>query len=570
MAYDAGFLKLGMGENYALEDVFKKMKSCESSLRDSGVVVSVNGLESVSGWDILNSLRQWLESDNDSSSLRELSPQMLVVHTDDIVVRYGGVVNTGHGVFDLVQRRGDSIYYWYEISRSLRGVVRGRKSLEGFEMVVYPTTMSGELRVFVPCKKEDFDDLVRKFENSDFLNLKGMLIDASGDFRKQVNYFIIQDFEVINESYDLAEDVLSKLVSWKELIPMRHADTDESLFSEITMLSMMASAMAHRENWAVFNTIYFGPSQAGKTSVLKFLVCDLIGGSFESATASAGKGWLVSHKEGVESKMFSEKRAVLVDEMMKSVSTNAGNNHQSYTVAIKNLMQKHLQILDKTKVDASSGNGPVKGKMVCSFIGAENDDSILQKCMARAERSSPAAFARVQMGYVSRDINPLDDADVDPTYAVNKMKALFISRYGKNALKAIGALYMFSRKFTGSHKYDPPSWWTHQVRWDLYNRAKAGEFSKVFVPEMGVSYTSRDSMLKDLVKLQNKCYSMCWNVSQVFRGWEVHSTLESFEPVQDLKQQKMAQQLVDYFFSSKIRILEPGIEEALNKGVDRI
>lgn len=277
---------------------------------------------------------------------------------------------------------------------------------------------------------------------------------------------------------------------------------------------------------------------------------------------SATEKGLISHKEGAPpSKLFTEKRAMLVDEMLKSVSTGMGGNWHTFAMSIKSLMQKHMQILDKEKVDASSGVGPVKGVMRCSFVGTENDDDVLQEALGRAEFMSPAAFKRIQIGYAERSSDIFDEVSVNAKLAKDKQKEYFYKRFGKNALKDICSLYMYSRKFTENPKNVAPRWWIISMRWWLLHVAND------FINEQ---YPDVQKKLADIVRLQHDCVEACWISAAVIRGWEVHDSLDKLDLVFDFKQQKMAEDLASYFLISRLKVLWKGIEKQFpEKGVVR-
>ncbi len=525
-------------------------------------VWSVNGLDGQSGWQLLSKLRKETEAKDG------FEPQMVVVKTSEILVRFGGA--GPHRTIDLMQVRGEKkskIYYWYEISDHLKGVVKDRKCVDGFEASVFPVGVKQELRAIIACAPEKYDELVELMRRSQAIKLQGMWVDASMGKKEQGQFFVVQELETVDEDYSGGENILKKLKDWTELIPMRHYYTEKPLFDEVTSLSMLVSVMFTRMEMAAFNTIYFGPSRHGKTAVLRFLVCDVLKGGFESATASAGKGWLVSHKEGTPpSKLFSERKCLLVDELFKSVSVKG--EHRSYAIALKALVQGHMQILDRGLVDASSGVGRVKGEMICSFVGTENDDLTLQVALAKAESISDAAFRRIQIGYAERaggiSDDSFDQVDVDAKAAKQKMIGFFIKKFGQDALKDIASLLLYSRRYT--EKWSPESedfyhWQIGMYKW-MYHCAYEG---LVGFPEFDKNYVGAEEIiakkLKSMVHLQRDCVRASYISAAIVRGWEVASSYKEFKPVVDLRQQKLAEQLVMYFFRSRVRIFEPGLKD---------
>jgi len=570
------FKSIELEKGYGIDDLIKYLKdeSLKGNLKKYGDIVSVNGLEGESGFNILVELRKAVEQ-------HVLGAQMLIVRTHSFIVKFGGIGTLKK--VDMVKVRKSSegrqrIEYWYEFDdgRSDKPVV-DRKSMVGFEASAYVLGQEdffGEMKLIVPCdSKEEYDKLMERLNDAEAVSIDGMLVEAS--MKKsmyQTNYFIVQDMKIIEQDFSGADNVLAKLTDWRELIPMRHFETQDPLFPEVTCLSMMASVLFTRRGVSAFNTIYFGPSAGGKTSMLQFFIKDLLGGSMESATASSGKRWLVSHKEGAPpSKLFTEKRAILVDEMLKSVSTNQRMNAHSYAVELKDLLQNHMQILDKDEVSASSGVGVVSGRMVCSFIGTENDDEQLMKALGRAEMLSPAAMRRIQIGYADRVVDPSED--VNPMLAKKKQMAYFYKRFGANARKDIMSLYMISRRFTEDTKYEAPKEWKVKMNVLIKDEAKmdvAGkDYPRWFIPglfDSGLQTKLRDKFTSILI-LQKNILTPCYLSAAIFRGWEKYNSIETFKPVFDEKQEKMATDLFRFFFQSKLKILAEGIEESITSGL---
>jgi len=570
------FRSIDLPETYTVDDLINKLKMDAQAglLKSYGDVISVNGLDGESGFRVLVELRKAVEQ-------HALSAQMLIVKTHSLVVRFGGVGKLRN--IDLAQyRKGrggpECFEYWFEfgMSRSTSPIV-DRKTISGFEASAYvigSEDFFGEVKLIIPCStKEEYDETLDKLNDAEAVRIEGMLIDASNQRKaEQTNYFIVQNMTIIEQDYSGASNVLAKLRDWRELIPMRHFETEDPLFPDVTSLSMMASVLFTRRGVSAFNTIYFGPSSAGKTSVLRFFIEDLLGGSVESATASSGKRWLISHKEGAPpSKLFTEKRSILVDEMLKSVSTNQRMNSHSYAVELKDFLQNHMQILDKDEVSASSGVGVVSGRMVCSFVGTENDDEQLIRALGRAELLSPAAMRRIQIGYADRKINPSED--VNPVLAKKKQMAYFYGLFGATARKDIASLYMFSRRYTEDTRYEAPKEWKVKVNALMEGEARmdvngAAGYPRWFVPGLidnEVSLKLREKFMQ-ILTLQKSILTPCYLSAAIFRGWEACNSIETFKPVFDEQQEKMATDLFRFFLQSKLRILSAGIEEGLTMG----
>jgi len=561
-----GLRWVDLPEKYTVDDVLVMMreKVSHGELKGYNEVMAVNGLNGMSGFNFLVGLRGVMEQ-------QLLGAQMVVVKTHEYLVRFGGVGKLG--IYDFVRARRNyggvmRIEYWYEFmdSKSNAPIV-DRKNTMMFEASAYVVDgeddMIGELKVMFPCAKQEYDELTKRISESDSVRISGMLIDVSKNKKGDLtNYFVVQEYEIVEQDYSKANIILEKLKHWQTLIPMRHYETADPLFPETTCLAMMAAVLFTRRGVPAFNAIMFGPSAGGKTSLLRFFVEDLMGGSIESATASSGKGWLVSHKEGVPpSKLFTEKRVLLVDEMLKSVTTNQRMNAHSYAVELKAFLQKHMQIFDREEVSASSGVGVVKGRMVCSFIGTENDDETLIKALGRAEVMSEAAMRRIQIGYAERE-NTRVDEDVNPLLAKRKQMSMFYRLFGREVKKAMQALYLYSRRFTEDMSLEAPKEWKARVRELIVSEASIGVIG---YPRwlMGDDVKMKRKFMQFIDLHLKGLLTPCYVSAAVMRGWEVYSSIEELRPVFDEEQSLMAEGLVLFFLKSKLKILAPGIEQAL-------
>ena len=567
MSFIAPFKKVdGLKENYDVKDVLEKLRD-EKTLDD---VWSVNGIENMSGWRIMREVSEYYEANEG------FEPQCLVVKTDDVRVKFIGA--TKFQSMDLMQMRGEGkkrkVLWWYEFDKSTTRV-KDRRSVKGFEFTCMPHGGKEELLAIVVCSEQEYDGLVEGLREAESLILKGMWIDASTQGMKQRQYFLVQELELTEEDINGVETLLPQISSWQELIPMRHVYTHKPLFDEVTSLAMMVSVFYTKRDSPVFNTVFFGPSMMGKTSVLKYLVERIYGGKIETATTSSGKAWLVSHKEGAPpSKFFTEKRCLLIDEMLKAVTTSSSSSHKSYAVDLKSFLQKHMQILDKSVTDGSSGVGNVQGRMRCSFVGTENDDDTLQRALARAEHMSPAAFRRIQIGYATRDASEIEE-DADMFDANKDMDVYFYKKFGKTVFKDYRALLTMSRRFseTWSPKAKYYRIFQTQMRKWLAHVAIKGWLGFPFLVENKdgaiVSFQEQSNNLKvkleDMSRMQAACNRACYIAAAIVRGWEVYEKKELFQPVEDREQVKLAKALALYFFKSKLTVLEKGMKELFDE-----
>ena len=142
--------------------------------------------------------------------------------------------------------------------------------------------------------------------------------------RGNETHVFVTGIRVIEETFDAANAILSRMHDWKDLV----FHSQESLaFPEDCSYAMLASVGYSRRKMPAFNTIFYGETAMGKTTVIRYYVETMMKGQHIDATASSGKKWLVSHKEGVaESVMFSQRDALLVDEAFKSAIQEAGKD----------------------------------------------------------------------------------------------------------------------------------------------------------------------------------------------------------------------------------------------------
>jgi hypothetical protein len=571
MLYSSPFKKVDMGkEVYNVDDI---MQFYKSAIIGGNEIFSFNGLDKHISWNILNKMRKFCE-DN------ELGPHFPVVKTDVVTVRFSQFSKFDR--MDLVRGKERKIFYWFEFKDVSKGSPWiSRRYVEGFEALAYTIgeDIIQELKVIIPCGIDEYDSLRAALENADSVKLSGMLIDCSSSMKKeQDRWFVPHSIDIVDQDFSGANNILSKMKEWQELIPMRHFSTSKPLFSESIMLSMMVSVLFTRKSAPVFDTVFFGPSDHGKSSVLSYLVKDIMQGKIIGGSTSSGKGWLVSHaKDSPQSVMFSEKNVLMVNEMFKFVSQAQGNAH-SYVVQLKLLMEHHMEILERNSVEGRSGLGQVSGRMVCSFLGIENDDDHLIRGLGRVFCLAPANTRRFQIIYAARD-NVDEDDDVNSELARRNMNSKFCTKFGRTALRDMKSLYLYSRRFTEDVSLEAPVEWKKKMRELLQNVLPTEWMADSFMPNWfgagKYDETTRkefDRYLGDFIRFQKNTFTPCYISAAIIRGWEVYDSIDTLQPVFDERQEKMAEKLVKLFAKCKLRIFAKGIEEHVlsGSGISRV
>jgi hypothetical protein len=548
----------GLREGYEFKDVLDIM----TGTLDSGILVA-NGLED-DGWQMMSELRARLATDMKNKNVFQLKFVVVKNMCRDFV--YMGVDKMMS--FDLVQRRKDKYYFWWELpGLKTTEFASARRSANGFMMKCYDTERECIINVMIICKPDEYKGLVEEFQRAGKIRCSGMNIDVQVKTMGHESYVIATEIETMDEDYSVANCVLSKLKDWRQIAPGYHFDSQQFLFGEVATLSILMTVMYYREGSSAFNTVYFGPPSSGKTTTIKILV-DTVGGSFEAATAASGKGWLVTHASGVPSKVFTERKIMLVDEFFKAAGTvGAKANYHSYALELNQFLQKHMQLFERRFVDISSGMGTIKGIMKCSFIGTENNDENLQRALMKAEIMSGGPMRRFQFGYIDKMFNEDDEFIVqkDVIQVEREMTREWYRRFGKNVKQGISALFMYSRKFSNDPNLSAPTMWVQEYSKKLFEMVKV---SDVRVPAKWRS-SSPDAefdrkileKVRELIKYQQGCLSACWISAAIIRGWEVHDSLEVLEPVFDDKQKQMAEDVALYLFISRLRVFEPGVQD---------
>jgi hypothetical protein len=529
-----------------------------------------NGMKNADGWEILQEVRTYSEAN-------ELGLNMVVVKTHKIDVKV--FAKSEFSKIDLMRSSGNKYAYWFEYGWKNVDRWVARKSITGF---VASATMIGDndvvsvIKLIICCSEGEYEDVVKGIDSADFMTVEGMMVNTSSLRRQeQDSWFIVNNFEVQKLDYSGANNILEKLNDWRDIAPMRHAITKELLFPDDVMLSIMVSVLFVRDNMAQFNTVLFGKTGHAKSAVLEYFTKKIMGGSIESATLSSGKGMGVSHaKDAPPSILLSEPNVVYVNEMFKSAGKNNSSNVHSYSITLKQHLESLMELLERKEVKGSSGLGRVGGILKASFIASENDDENLKRALGRAFMIANATFRRIQFGIVWRNID--ENTEVGVGRADLRMTEYLKHKFGKHALRDIRSLYLYSRKFTRDHEFEAPIEWRKKVRQNVLLIVRAGKLIDPDLPDWFDAAKDRQTIdqfgkvIDDIFNVQKDVYTSCYVSAAVMRGWEVYNSVVDLKPVEDVRQQEMAEQLFTYFFICKLKILRAGIEDSLTqRGVSR-
>jgi len=562
--YVSPFKHLVMKDEYTIDDVIVTM----NSLVSKGDVLLLNGMSGRSGWELLSELRDkqrtYVERSGDASF------NFPVIVTNTLKMRFLGEEEKVVGI-DLVQFRNREMVYWWEIGTiGKNAIVSRRVAVKGARWRMYDIGSGRVVRVIVACESEGYGELLDAVKHADYVEVRGMLVDPSMNKDVQSTWLVAADVVPKRDDHATAGEILKLLRSWEDVAPAIDVRTGNLLFPWYVVLSMMFATMFYKEDVPALNVIFMGVAASGKTTALKIQAVDFMGGTFEAATSSSGKMWLVSHKDGTPSKVFTESKVMLVDEFFKAVSTQRGSFH-SYAMELNSFLQKHMQVLEKREIESSSGSGTLRGRMKCSFVGTENDDIALQKALMRADSISSGPLRRLQFAYVAMPeagCGKRFRTKVDAGEVEKHVKALMYARFGRNALRGISALYMFSRKFTMDSSYSAPEHWIEQMMEYLYFGYENGEewVPKEFAIGMDNAQNERlKKKVSEFIDHHQPALNACWVCAGVVRGWEVHDSMEVFEPCFDLRQQEMAEGVARYLFESKLKVLSPGVEDSIRE-----
>ena len=576
-------------EKYVVKDVLDAIHNLHrtASIAENDVF-SFNGLEGVSGWNVLNDLRKKCQND-------DLGCQFVIVRTHRLLLRFGEIGE--YKDIDLVRERSRSMFYWFEFAdmKSSQSPWIGRRFIQGFQATAISIneTTSKKYTVIIPCAEEEYSDMRDTLERAESVFVEGMVVDVSLASKKEHDFWLItQIVEPVPMDYQRANNILSVMSSWKEIAPMRKfsigkkyvGDTifdfidgrvQEPLlfFPEIVSLAIMVSVLFTREGVPVFNTFFFGGSNIGKTSALRYIVVKMLHGEIESGSSSAGKGWLITHaRDAPVPKIFSQKNALLVNEAFKSVS-HSQSNHHSYTIQLKMLLEKHMEVLERTPVSSSSGLGTVRGKLVCSFVATENDDDSLIKALGRVFCMASANTRRIQIGYIYREDETDVDSEVNTELAHKMMTAWLNRKFGHEALRSIKELYLYSRKFTENLDLEAPNEWKKEMRERMKVEVEHGWITDPDMPKWfsvgaydAATHKEFSVYVDQFLYNQRNILTPCYISAAIFRGWEVYSNILELKPVYDERQRKMAEDLVMYFTKCKFKLFSGGIEETVMSG----
>jgi hypothetical protein len=540
--------------------------------QSEGSVCVANGLDGESGWAVLSKFRSvWRKR----SAEDWVDPKFPVVVTHEGAARIS--LPSGHQTIDLVQVRAEYNYFW-EFEKAVKGCVKARVSLGCVVALFELDTGGGKVSgtALFPCARKDADELVSRVKAADEVNLKGMLIDASTKSKEHEYTFIVVDAEFERLDLSLADDMLSKIKSWKDIAPLMNIETEELQLDEAYELSALAANLYVRNGVPAFNLICMGPANTGKTTLEGYIVQSLMGGCLVAGTASSGKGWMITHKEGVPSIVYQEKNALLVDEFFKAVQDS---DSHSYAMQLNNFLEKQMQIFERAEMVAPSGVGSVKGRMVCSFQATENTNVNLCRALVRAEMMADAPMRRVQFAYVDAPKTgggKRFTVKQDRAFIYRKMDEIYERRFGPGFKKGYRALVLYSRRFTGDSSIQPPKKWVEEMMESLYAAVQNGEedvpkeFSLAVMDSVRVDIIGKK--VESFVDHHQGAISAAWEVAGVIRGWEVHNKLVDFAPVYDERQLEFAVMIARFLFVSKLRVFAPGADEYLKdrEGVRRV
>jgi hypothetical protein len=162
------------------------------------------------------------------------------------------------------------------------------------------------------------------------------------------------------------------------------------------------------------------------------------------------------------------------------------------------------------------------------------------------------------------------------------MIAYFIDEFGKDAIRGIEMLYVFSRRLCEQQMMDVPDEWISEMMNKLYGEVVGGVHPELnaYAPGIVGGETNIDGLghVRDTVKchkvrefLSHHQIPMraCWIAAAIIRGWEIYDTIDDLQSVFDDRQRQMAEDVVRYLFVSKLRVLSPGMSDvfdSVNKG----
>lgn len=518
----------------------------------------------VDGWELFYRVREMCE--------KEKKVYLILAQNSKLQVRYVG--EQAHEVIDLARMlRGAKMQYWFEIDKKGSGPIIWSLGSEFLLVKMVDMDSKRAVDVFLECKKEGHDELIKRLREADYIEIEGMLIDASRATKsaRDVQFVATKPPVCKFETFEGADCVLRNLKKWDEIYPMRHVETGLPLFSLMTGLSMYHAAVWTVPDDPSANNIYMGKSGDGKSVMAVYFTENIMKGMKESASGSAGKGWNPSHKEGAEeSKFFKEQNMFLVNEMSKYVSV-AMVHDTSLATAFKILYQRQMEILERTEFNASSGNGTVRGVMKCGFIATDNPDENVIRATGRAYMMAEAWKRRVNFCVAEREGVQDVDSDASTSASIYKYMGALFSRFageGRSGEDNIRSLVLFSRRMalaSGKAGVGASKEWRKKVRQMLVDEAKMGVPGYpdwLTNPQYEQDRPRLAGVIENLSVLMRKRINACYVFAAIVRGWEVYDSIRELQPVIDERQEQMAIELARYYMVCDLKYLRSGIEQS--------
>jgi len=504
----------------------------------------------IDGWEFLSRLRK------ESSSK---TARMLVVKNADYeVVPFDvGPLET----MDIVRKyEGGKVRYWFELRTEKSVVVEDRIHMTGFAVraIVVINGKPERINMVFPCVK-NYERMRGRIMDAERIHVEGMDVCSSMVGRaEQERHMLVHNWDEIETNLGLAAKVLPNIKSFVQLAPMVDLNGNP-LFSDSIIACLLANAFFSKETVPAFNLLIIGPKRNQKSAAIKFLVKDVMHGSVVSGSSSTGKGWLVSHKEGAEpSKLFSEKRSLMIDEALKFSSTGGGD-HRGLILRIKDHFVNHMEILQREEVESRSGVATLRGKMVCSLFAVDNPDSVVLEAMGRGYKIADAAFRR--WGYLYMDRLASSVPYMTTMQAHRMMKKRFTALGGVDAVRA---LLLLSRRKCADWDQNADEVWVKKLKDDLKKEIDACDL----LPDYQIINSIQDAELKNLIKEEAKTHvdtemediiQAAWSSTAAMRGWEVHNSYKSFDLVFDDTQRAYAEMIVRELCRGKLKLMFPGI-----------
>lgn len=465
--------------------------------------------------------------------------------------------------FDFVRKYGGGhIRYWYEHFLE-NDFVEDRISMKIFKvdaLQMDEESGTAERVVLLVPAGCDYNERRNEILDAEKMWVEGMAISTSvGKKSAQERYVIVHAWKCVKDDLSVAGKALAQVKKWSELSPMV-ASNGANLFSNAVNACLLANAFYSKETVPAFNLLIIGPKRNQKSAAIKFLVSEVMKGSVTSGSSSTGKGWLISHKENAApSEFFSEKKCLMVDEVLKSFSSG-GLDHRGLLLRIKDFFVLHMEILQREKMRSTSGNGKIDGKMICSLFAVDNPDEYVLQAMGKGYKVADAAFRRWNFLYMNNVAGKVPYLSTEQAFNMMRKRLVL---YG--GVDAVHALMMLSRKKCRDYDGNADEAWIAEVRTRLKSELDVCQL----VPESyDVICAIKDEDLKALVLEEAKSqldydmedtFQAAWVSAAAMRGWEVHDLYEKYDLVFDEQQRALAEMIVRELFVGRIKLLFPGI-----------